>query len=311
MRPLLHHYAMSPFAEKIRTLLGFKRIAWTSVLIPSIMPKPDLVALTGGYRKTPVLQIGADIYCDTALICRVLEELAPEPSIYPAAPAGLARVLAQWADSTLFWTAIPYTLQPAGFAHMFAGQPPEAMKAFAADRMPFRSLIPRMRIPEATESLKVYLGEFETLLADDRPWLLGEAASIADFSVYHCLWFVSRGGPPSAILERYPRLQGWLARMQGIGHGVPERLDSRAAVELAAVSQAKPVGPDQFQDTHGLSFGAPVTIAAVDYGTDPVAGELVISRPEEIGLRRTDERAGTVVVHFPRLGFEIRSAASA
>jgi glutathione S-transferase len=311
MRPLLHHYAMSPFAEKIRALLGFKRIAWTSVLIPSIMPKPDLVALTGGYRKTPVLQLGADIYCDTALISRVLEELAPEPSIYPAASAGLARVLAQWADSTLFWTAIPYALQPAGFAHMFAGQPPEAMKAFAADRTPFRNLIPRMRIPEATESLKVYLGELETLLADDRPWLLGEAASIADFSVYHCLWFVSRGGPPSAILERYPRLNAWLVRMQAIGHGVPERLDSRAAVELAAVSQAKPVSPDQFQDTHGLAFGAPVTIAAVDYGTDPVAGELVISRPEEIGLRRTDERAGTVVVHFPRLGFEIRSAAPA
>jgi glutathione S-transferase len=311
MRPLLHHYAMSPFAEKIRTLLGYKRIAWTSVLIPSIMPKPDLVALTGGYRRTPVLQVGADIYCDTALISRVLEESAPEPSIFPAASAGLARVLAQWADSTLFWTAISYTLQPAGIAHMFAGQTPESMKAFAADRMPFRSSIPRTRIPEATEWLGIYLREFETLLADARPWLLGEAASIADFSVYHCLWFVSRGGPMAAILERYPRVKGWLGHMLAIGHGDSARLDSHAAVELAAVSQAKPVSPDQFQNTHGLGFGAPVTIAAVDYGTDPVAGELVISRPEEIGLRRTDERAGTVVVHFPRLGFEIRSAAPA
>jgi Glutathione S-transferase, C-terminal domain len=194
---------------------------------------------------------------------------------------------------------------------MFAGQPPEAMKAFAADRMPFRSLIPRMRIPEATESLKIYLGELETLLADERPWLLGESASIADFCVYHCLWFVLRGGPPSAILERYPRLKGWLARMLAIGHGDSAQLDSQAAVELAAVSHAKPVSPEQFQDTHELSFGAPVTIAAVDYGTDPVRGELVISRPDEIALRRTDERAGTVVVHFPRLGFELRSAAGA
>jgi glutathione S-transferase len=102
MRPVLHHYAMSPFAEKIRTLLGFKRIDWTSVMIPSIMPKPDLVALTGGYRKTPVLQLGADIYCDTALIARVLDTLNPEPSIYPTAAVGLAPVLAQWADATLF-----------------------------------------------------------------------------------------------------------------------------------------------------------------------------------------------------------------
>src|SRR6202050_5812662 len=105
MRPLLHHYAMSPFAEKIRTLLGFKRIAWTSVLIPSIMPKPALTALTGGYRKTPVLQLGADIYCDTALISRVLEELAPEPSIYPAASAGPWAGAGQRGDSTLVSSA--------------------------------------------------------------------------------------------------------------------------------------------------------------------------------------------------------------
>jgi glutathione S-transferase len=52
-------------------------LAWGSVEIPVIMPKPDLTALTGGYRKTPVLQIGADIYCDSQLIMRELEAAAP------------------------------------------------------------------------------------------------------------------------------------------------------------------------------------------------------------------------------------------
>ncbi|HCE29343.1 MAG TPA: glutathione S-transferase, partial [Comamonadaceae bacterium] len=64
---ILHHYPASPFAEKVRCVLGFKNLAWKSVIIPSVMPKPDVVALTGGYRRTPLLQIGADIYCDTAL----------------------------------------------------------------------------------------------------------------------------------------------------------------------------------------------------------------------------------------------------
>src|SRR5579862_5757827 len=126
MRPILHHYPNSPFAEKIRTLFGFKRVEWSSVMIPPVMPKPDVTALTGGYRKTPVLQIGADIYCDTALIARVLERLAPKPSVFPASTAGLAVILAQWADTTLFWTVIPYSMQPAGLAHMFADMPPEA-----------------------------------------------------------------------------------------------------------------------------------------------------------------------------------------
>ena len=69
---IFHHYPNSPFSEKIRLIFGLKHLAWRSVLIPVILPKPDVVALTGGYRKTPVLQIGADIYCDSALIARVL-----------------------------------------------------------------------------------------------------------------------------------------------------------------------------------------------------------------------------------------------
>ena len=71
---ILHHYPTSPFAEKIRLIFGHKRIDWQEVIIPMVMPKPDLMPLTGGYRKTPVLQIGADVYCDTALICDVLED---------------------------------------------------------------------------------------------------------------------------------------------------------------------------------------------------------------------------------------------
>lgn len=79
---ILHHYKISPYSEKVR--LGLKGLAWRSVEIPMIMPKPDLTALTGGYRKTPVLQIGADVYCDSQLIMRELEPRHPIPSFYPA-----------------------------------------------------------------------------------------------------------------------------------------------------------------------------------------------------------------------------------
>ncbi|MDH5175928.1 MAG: glutathione S-transferase N-terminal domain-containing protein, partial [Gammaproteobacteria bacterium] len=50
---ILHHFDWSPYAEKVRVLLGIKGLAWRSVQIPMISPKPDLTALTGGYRKTP------------------------------------------------------------------------------------------------------------------------------------------------------------------------------------------------------------------------------------------------------------------
>ena len=131
---ILHHYPTSPFSEKIRLVLGYKNLAWKSVIIPAIMPKPDVLALTGGYRKTPFLQIGSDVYCDSALICDVLEHIQPTPTLFPDSHKGIARVLAQWADTTLFWAAMAYNLQPKGAASMFEGAPVEAAKAFGADR---------------------------------------------------------------------------------------------------------------------------------------------------------------------------------
>ena len=58
---ILHHYPGSPFSEKVRVVLGMKGMRWRSVMVPSLLPKPDVVALTGGYRRSPFMQIGADI----------------------------------------------------------------------------------------------------------------------------------------------------------------------------------------------------------------------------------------------------------
>ncbi|WP_375770995.1 glutathione S-transferase family protein [Archangium gephyra] len=305
-RLILHHYPRSPFSEKVRTLLGFKGLQWTSVFIPAIMPKPDVIALTGGYRKTPLLQIGADIYCDTALIADVLERLAPTPSLYPVESAGLARIQAQWADSTLFWTVIPYCFQPAGVQSMFENMPPEQAKAFLADRAAFRRNVPGMRAPEAAGALRLYLEQLEAQLGDGRAWLLGKSTSIADFSVYHALWFVRRAGALASILDSHTRLVAWMERMQALGHGTCDKMESGEAVALAAASKPLPTEGEAFVDLHGLSRGARVTIAPSDYGIDPVEGELVLSRPNELAVRRVDARAGEVVVHFPRIGFQVQ-----
>lgn len=300
---------MSPFAEKARTLLGYKRLAWTSVLIPSVMPKPDVIALTGGYRRTPILQLGADVYCDTALIADVLERLAPEPSLYPASARGLDRIVAQWADQTLFWTAIPYALQPAGVPHIMRGQSEADLKSFQEDRAAFRNNVPRMRLPEATVNLGLYLDQLEARLAAGQAGLCGPDLSIADFAVYHCLWFVTCAGPEVArVLARVPRLSAWLERMRALGHGEHDDLDSVAAVERARSATPAPTDPAAFIDTHGLPYGSEVTVAATDYGVDPVRGQWVVSTAREIAIRRHDERAGDVVVHFPRVGFEVRKA---
>src|SRR3984893_7096494 len=124
---ILHHYEISPYSEKVRLGLGLKGLAWGSVEIPVIMPKPDLTALTGGYRKTPFLQIGADIYCDSQLIMRELERRHPSPSFYPAG-RGAADALAWWAEKTTF----------SPVAGIFFAKRPDALpEGFLEDRARF------------------------------------------------------------------------------------------------------------------------------------------------------------------------------
>jgi glutathione S-transferase len=301
---VLHHYASSPFSEKIRLIFGFKGVAWRSVHIPQIMPKPDVVALTGGYRKTPFLQIGADIYCDSALVAKVIDARHPAPALYPKDTAGAAQLLAQWADSTLFWSVIPYTMQPAGIGAVFNNAPPEVMKAFAADRAPFSAGMTRQTPADATVALQHYLGWLESMLADGRPFMVGGVASIADFSVAHCLWFVHRAPPLLGIFEPFPRLAAWLERVRAFGHDNGSRMGSDEAIALAAGIRAHV--PVQVDAGLGFAAGDAVTVMPIDTGRDPVAGTLVGLNRDEVTIERRDERAGTLHVHFPRIGFQIK-----
>lgn len=301
---ILHHYDGSPFGEKVRLMLGYKGLAWRSVRVPVIMPKPDVVALTGGYRRTPVLQRGADIYCDTALIARLLESVVPTPRLFPP-HLPLAPLLAQWADATLFWTVIPYAMQPAGLAHRFAGAPPEAMKAFAADRAPFTAGMTRQTAADATVNLHAHLAALDAQLVGGGPFLFGDA-SIADFAVAHGIWYVHNGGPMAEILAPHHALKSWFAAVQAFGHGRPEKMDSAQAIATAAAATSH--APCTVRAGQGFEAGQPVTVTPTDYGRDPVAGTLVGLSAHEVVIRRSDERAGTVHVHFPRAGFQIKAA---
>lgn len=303
---ILHHYATSPFSEKVRLMLGHKQLAWQSVNIPRIMPKPDVIALTGGYRRTPFLQIGADIYCDTALISDVLEHRQPAPTLYPDHLKGAARVLAQWADSTLFWAAMGHNLSPKGAAALFAGQPPEAAQAFAADRGAMRSGMTSLRPGDATAAYKSYLRRLSTMV-ETQPFLLGDAPCVADFAAYHPLWFSRVVNPAMAgVLDATPHVLAWMDRMAALGHGQMSKLTSTEAIAVAAAAEPAPLTDDTFQDDHGIALGSRVTVAAEVFGQEPTEGILRAATRTRYTLERTDERAGRVHVHFPRIGFVLR-----
>jgi glutathione S-transferase len=306
-----HHYPISPFAEKIRAIFGFKGIAWKSVIQPSIMPKEDLVALTGGYRRIPVLQVGNQIVCDTMLICDVLEHLSPEQTLYPKGLKGAARTVAQWADGMLFPVAMAYNFQPAGAAYVFKDAPPENLKLFAADRQAMRGGAPRMNPADAAASYKSYLRRISSML-DGQKFLLGDVPSVADFAVYHALWFTRRITPPIAsVLDATPAVLAWMDRIEAFGQGAMSKSDATESIAACAhpISASGLFGSENtFQDEHGIPLGSNVMIRAESFGLEESTGELVAATRTRLALRRVDARAGEVFVHFPRIGFVLKKS---
>ncbi len=167
-----------------------------------------------------------------------------------------------------------------------------------------RNNAPRITLPDGTVQLRSHLAAFESQLGQGGPWLMGAQPCITDFSVGHCLWFIRRATPVAGLLDSYPAVSAWLDRLFAIGHGQHSDLASADAVAIAASASSH--APVAVQPGLGFDAGEAVSVFAMDYGADPVAGSLVGLTPESVTLRRQDPRAGTVQVHFPRFGFQIK-----
>jgi len=308
---ILHHYPISPFAEKARTMLGYKRLAWRSVEIPIVMPKPDLTALTGGYRKTPVLQIGADVYCDSLAIARVLDERHPEPAIFSAANAALDVAAGRWLDQQLFLSMIALFFVPAAAAasttSLGGG---EAAMRFAEDRGSMMRAA-RVRPPRPAEARVVVddtLARLDRQLAAGGPFLAGSAPGWSDFCAFHPVWAAENNAGLAPLLAPHSALCAWAARMRAFGHGSPSPLEAAEALAIARSSTPRALASSSGPPLDGIALGDAVTVAAADYALEPSAGTLVHLGADEVAIRRVDQRAGEVVVHFPRIGFSVRRA---
>ncbi|TBW11922.1 glutathione S-transferase family protein [Azotobacter chroococcum subsp. isscasi] len=305
--PVLHHYPSSPFAEKVRLILGFKQLSWRSVIIPRVMPKPDLLALTGGYRRTPVLQIGADIYCDSALIARRLEAEKALPPLLPEGQAFNVASLAAWADGQLFLHAASLAFQAEAVAQRFAQSLPGELKAFVADRAALFSggTFDRLPLEQARQQWPTLMARLEQQLSHaDGDYLFGEP-SLADFAVAHSLWLLRAMPLTAPLVDAWPAVAAWLDRVLGFGHGSCSELSAAEAIEIARTATPAPLPAEPDLEANGWCVGQQVAVAATDYGVDPVEGELLHAGLEELILRREDPRAGLLHVHLPRLGFRV------
>jgi glutathione S-transferase len=300
---ILHHFDNSPFSEKIRLVFGFKQVAWTSVRISPIMPRPHLMPMTGGYRRTPTMQIGADIYCDTQVIIRELERRFPTLTLFPEGNAGMPWALSMWSDRSFFQNTVNLV-----FGTLFDKVP----KEFIEDRERLRGAkfdVAAMRAaePQMRDQFRAHAGWVEAQLSDGRPWLLG-AFSLADVNAYMNIWYVrARLENAAALIAKYPHILAWERRILAIGHGARSEMSPEEALQIAALATPETPACSDPNDPNGRRPGDRVAIAPDDYGRDDVQGEIVSLSAQHIAIRRHDAQAGEVVVHFPRAGFHVTS----
>jgi glutathione S-transferase len=299
---ILHHYDLSPYAEKIRLCLGRKGLPWRSVQAPMVMPKPDLVELTGGYRRVPVLQVGADVYCDTHLIARVLDRLQPEPPLSPPGQETLEQALSLWGETSFMMVVLAFF----GMGGVFD-------EAFLEDRR--KTMVPpgmnldasKALVPTKLTQLRAHLADLERLLRDGRRFLLGDEPSLADFSTFHPIHMLQVHPRTAALLSPLESVPGWLERVRGVGHGKRSEIPSAEAIAVAREAAPAPYEGEAVVP-EGLAIGQRVVILPDEYGSGNVVGELAPSGLHEIAVRRRTERAGEVVVHFPRQGYSAVAA---
>lgn len=300
---ILHHYDLSPFAEKIRLVCGLKGLAWHSVIVPDTLPKPDYTALTGGYRRVPSLQIGADVFCDTRLIVAELEARTPLPTVCPGTQPGLHHVIEAWAETQLFWPC----------ARVVVGANVDALPAdFHADRAAMRGRPPpsaaqvRRAGEHAATELRMQIRWVENLLGHGQPFVTGTAPGLADFALYHALWFLEQ--LPSRQLANFttsPPVHAWMRRIAALGHGRRTELGADAALAVASATNPAPVAP---ATDDAFPVGSRVSVEPAERTSAPVIGTLVTCTDERVVVGREDPRTGRVHVHFPRLGYRVAPA---
>ena len=305
---ILHHFNTSPYAEKIRLILGYKNLAWKSVLVPNILPKPLYTALTGGYRRVPVMQIGADVYCDTALIAVEIERRFPAQPIMANGATAWSQPIINWHDNYLFWKVARYVI----------GRNADAISDdFLRDRakMMRLDLTPEANrakgvaeAPYILSQLHIALGWLDDAFAATG-FASGNQLSYDDFALVPSLWFLTTrvSDAPAMIQARFPRVAQWLKRVAAPGYGTREEISGEAALAIALASKPEALdgNTSKVAEPTGIAVGDKVAVTPESFGTEAVTGIVAAISAQSVTLNWHGAEVGEVAIHFPRLGYVV------
>jgi len=296
--PILYHYPMSPYSEKLRLTMGLSGRRWLSVSVAAYPPRPELARLVGGYRRIPVLQIGAHFYCDTRLAFAALT--GHESSCWRLSETDEA--LRRRAEQEVFF-AVVAGASPYRAVRFLTGElGVSGLIRFVRDRIAMTrgaTIVP----PDAKAARRTVLS-FINQLADrltETGFLSGPEMGYLDLCCFHPLWMSTQ--VESRKILRWPsQVQSWFARVEQLGHG------TSTAASAQLINDA--IADDQATFSAGVVeapffVSEPVSISPADYARDETAGRLTHLDDRSVVLERELVDGARVYCHFPRQGFEL------
>lgn len=302
--PIFHHYPQSPIAEKIRITFGIMGMEWQSVQIPRIPPKPLLMPLTGGYRRTPVLQLGADIFCDSQAIAWQLGLQNSNAPAYQLSNKSLELILGSFGEAILFSLSVRVVLTTS------MGKAPEE---FIKDR---GSLYfePGWTVEEMKNSLPSILLQLQAAfdlinhhLLENGPFINGDIPTYSDAVVQHCVWFLcGRWEGGIDFIKPFDAVCKQREAIASLGHGISHDISAEQALETATKNIPNAPMGINCKFTGGLRRGQRVKIRPNGRTSDPdVIGALRYLDETVIIIDYEHEETGQVAIHFPVLGYQI------
>ncbi|KAF2106450.1 hypothetical protein BDV96DRAFT_590965 [Lophiotrema nucula] len=322
-KPLLFHYPPSIYSHRVLWYLWLRGLPYDECIQPAYMPRPDLASININYRRIPILAIGKDIYCDSRLIIKTLEERFPGSNLSPrtSQEAGIKKLFESWSiDGGLFANAvklIPYWTSKSLLKD----------KAFLDDRQQLMGGVrftPEERERNRPDGLTHIRQAFEVLentwLADGRKWILGgDAPSVVDIdAVWPFEWVVAdkwmAEALPKEYEQRFPRVYAYVRRFLEAANEGRKRIAKpttfdRKTVEKHVLEAKEPLGDLEVieDDPLKLKNGDEVDVYPSDYGmSHKDRGSLIGLTISTVTIRNSKG----LNLHFPRWNFRVEKVQS-
>ena len=266
-----------------------------------IAPKPDVEALTGGYRGTPVLQIGRDVFIDNWMIARALDEFDSNGSAINAQGGLREAALYAWGER-LFTPLLHAALaayQSEWDADFLADRkqvfPDVDFDTLAADDLDRRSQV------------RSYLGTVESQLGLGQDFLGGAQPDGWDIHVWGMVWMIYSALPAlMPIVGTLPRLTDWYERMSALGTGDREDVEIDVAWQALKDGPARSLPKTSAQEPLAQWVGEAVDISAGSADRGSASGRLLAVDQEQVVLGVEPISGESAQVWFPRFGYHLK-----